>query len=82
MDRGKSASDFIKNGKNSGSIEIELSQPHGKSVTILRKMKKNEKKSEWFMNGEPTQEKQVAEFVKEQNIKLDNLCHFLPQEKV
>eukprot|EP00960_Hanusia_phi_P066059 766298-Hanusia_phi.AAC.2 len=82
MDRGKSAGDFIKNGKTAGSIEIELSQPHGKSVRILRKMKKNEKKSEWFMNDKPTQEQAVAQFVREQNIMLDNLCHFLPQEKV
>lgn len=39
-------------------------------------------KSEFWINGKLVKEKEVNEKVRSLDVQLDNLCHFLPQEKV
>ena len=38
--------------------------------------------SEWKLNGSRSNQKQVVNFVRQLNIQTDNLCQFLPQDKV
>ena len=38
--------------------------------------------SEWRLNGRTSNLKQVVNFVRQLNIQTDNLCQFLPQDKV
>ena len=38
--------------------------------------------SKWTLNNKPANQKKVEEFVRQLNIQTDNLCQFLPQDKV
>lgn len=44
-------------------------------------MKKNNQ-SDWRINGKGVKKTQVDDLVKRLNIQVDNLCQFLPQDKV
>ena len=50
-------------------------------MTIRRELKKNNQ-SDWRINGKGVKKTQVDDLVKRLNIQVDNLCQFLPQDKV
>lgn len=84
IDRGKTPINFIMRGKTEGSVEITIKQPVG-SLSIKRVIKTTGNVadcSSWYIDGKSSTEKQVKEVVKKNQIKIDNMCHFLPQEKV
>lgn len=81
LGRAQNISDFIKHGKPKGSIEIELNNHHGQNYVIKRKLMKDNK-SEWYLNEKMVKAKEIEDLVAELNIQVDNLCQFLPQEKV
>ena len=39
-------------------------------------------KAKWSVDGQKKSEREVRAFVKDLNIQTDNLCQFLPQDKV
>ena len=66
-------------------MEVELYNKEGRNIVINRKWSKcdSEKtKTIWTLNGRVTTGKQVTDIVKKLNIQTDNLCQFLPQDKV
>lgn len=77
----KTMKSMIKTGRTEGTIEITLkdSEPN---LHLVIERKFTEKSSTWKINGEPTDEKVIRKTCKRLNIQLDNLCHFLPQERV
>lgn len=77
----KTMKSMIKTGRTEGTIEITLkdSEPN---LHLVIERKFTEKASIWKINGEPTDEKVIRKTCKRLNIQLDNLCHFLPQERV
>lgn len=87
--RGQTASDFVKKGSNYGITEIELYNDEGPNYIVERKIiitdrtkHKIESKSEWKINGETCLKIRVQELMRKLNIKVDNLCQFLPQDSV
>ncbi len=80
VDRGKKVANYVRHGEKSASVEITLKQPVG-SLVIKRSFDRNSTDS-WEINGKKATKEQVAQVVKSNNIKLENMCHFLPQEKV
>ncbi|KAK2582225.1 hypothetical protein KPH14_004573 [Odynerus spinipes] len=73
--------DYVKNGCRDAKIEIRLKGDDFKFITITR-MFNTEGKSSWLVNGELTNFKNVQELTRSFNIQVDNLCQFLPQDKV
>jgi len=83
---------FIMHGKDKCSIEIELAELEGKEKHVLKRTIDRNKGSEkgrgrgassFYINGEKTNVQKVRELVKDTyNIAIDNLCTFLPQDKV
>lgn len=71
---------MIKTGQETSEIEIVIMGKDDKSYVINREFTENS--SEWKIDGRKSNEKTVDKFVKDLNIQLDNLCHFLPQERV
>lgn len=66
-------------------IEIELAKDgkRFKSNIIIRcTIKRDGNKSVFSINGKPQGKKQVVELCRSLSIQIDNLCQFLPQDKV
>ncbi|CAG8496460.1 5616_t:CDS:2, partial [Ambispora gerdemannii] len=81
LGRAKEISDFIKHGAVIAEIEIELKCPD-KNVVINRKIKKEKNSTSWKIDGQKATHREVNKRITELNIQVDNLCQFLPQDKV
>ncbi|WEJ92816.1 Structural maintenance of chromosomes protein 5 [Yamadazyma tenuis] len=75
-----SLKDMIKSGENRAEVTITMMGNGGRSFVIERSF--DAKSSEWKVDNKKVAERFVQTKVKELNIQLDNLCHFLPQERV
>ncbi|KAK8174402.1 putative ABC/SMC5 protein [Phyllosticta citribraziliensis] len=85
LGRAKSVGEFVKNGTTEAAIEIELAggpQTRGRNPVIKRIIKKEDNKSFFFLDGQPTPHKRITELCKSFSIQIDNLCQFLPQDRV
>eukprot|EP01080_Neovahlkampfia_damariscottae_P003347 gene3347-5894_t len=82
LGRASKVKDYIKHGKDSAFVEVELYQEKKKNAVLRRSWKKNSAGTEWKLNGKTVKQEFVENFIKKQNIKLDNLTQFLPQDKV
>ena len=85
--------DFIRMGCDEAELEIEIynAQAEEENYVIKRKIERLEerhslkamgKHSKWWINDESVKEKDVLQLAKDLNIQTDNLCQFLPQDKV
>lgn len=67
-------------------IEIELAGDKkltkGKNLVIRCNIKREGNKCAFSVNGKPSTKKAVVEFARSFSIQIDNLCQFLPQDKV
>ncbi|KAG7693438.1 hypothetical protein KL951_004459 [Ogataea haglerorum] len=73
---------FIKSGQKEASIELELKAAgQFETVTVEREFVRKGKTS-WYINKKPSNEAQIKKLLKDYNIQLDNLCQFLPQDRV
>ena len=81
LGRAESISGFIKKGQSTASVEIELYQKDKPSLIIVRKFS-SENATVWQLNGTVCTAQEVLRKLKELKIQVDNLCQFLPQDKV
>lgn len=67
-------------------IEIELAGSNkltkGKNVVISCNIKREGNKSSFLINRKPASKKNVIDLARSLSIQIDNLCQFLPQDKV
>jgi chromosome segregation ATPase len=64
-------------------IEIELAgHPNEQNPVIQTNIKRENSKCSYFINGSPSNKKRIMELAKSYSIQIDNLCQFLPQDKV
>ncbi|KAI8346052.1 hypothetical protein B0O80DRAFT_407246 [Mortierella sp. GBAus27b] len=82
LGRAKDISEFVKHGADKAWIEIVLCNRHGSNVVIKRHITKSNNTSVWKINGENKTQKDVMKKVQSLNIQIDNLCQFLPQDRV
>jgi chromosome segregation ATPase len=83
LGRQKSASEFIRFGSETGVTEIELKGRAGEpNVVVRREYRREDNRSEVRLNGRPSTLKEVAQRVRQLNVQVDNLCQFMPQERV
>ncbi|ODQ64603.1 P-loop containing nucleoside triphosphate hydrolase protein, partial [Nadsonia fulvescens var. elongata DSM 6958] len=83
LGRAKDTKSFVKSGCEEGSIEIELQgQQNEGNVIIKRIIYANGNSSLWRINGKLSNTIKVRTLVASYNIQIDNLCQFLPQDKV
>ncbi|XP_067207450.1 structural maintenance of chromosomes protein 5 [Linepithema humile] len=74
--------EYVKYGHESAKIEIHLKNGNKKQDIVITRIFTNQGKSTWMINGTPSNVKAVQEFTSSLNIQVDNLCQFLPQDKV
>ncbi|NXL51492.1 SMC5 protein, partial [Podilymbus podiceps] len=72
---------FVKQGCLKGVVEIELSKTPD-NIIITREIQVVNNTSAWFINRKPATLRTVEEQIAALNIQVDNLCQFLPQDKV
>ncbi|KAI9828295.1 MAG: Structural maintenance of chromosomes protein 5 [Thelocarpon impressellum] len=83
LGRAKDVSEYVKHGCHEASIEIELAGRPGEANPVIRRQIKREgNKSSFFVDDKPVTLKAVLELAKSFSIQIDNLCQFLPQDKV
>ncbi|KAK6199192.1 uncharacterized protein RJT21DRAFT_131015 [Scheffersomyces amazonensis] len=77
----KNMKSMIKTGQTRSIIEIWIKN-YDNEPSIIIKREFTDKESRWSINNRPANESKIKEIRKKFNIQLDNLCHFLPQERV
>ena len=84
MGRAKDPGEFVKHGCREASIEIELAggSRFRQNPVVRRVIKRDGNKSLFFLNDKPTGRNKVYELAQSFAIQIDNLCQFLPQDKV
>ncbi|KAJ1979212.1 Structural maintenance of chromosomes protein 5 [Dimargaris cristalligena] len=83
LGRAKDISEFVKHGYDRASIEIELKgHPGHRNPVIKRHIQRSSNSSTWKLNGHASTFKEIQETVRSFRIQVDNLCQFLPQDKV
>ncbi|KAJ3090460.1 Structural maintenance of chromosomes protein 5 [Quaeritorhiza haematococci] len=83
LGRAKELQEFVKRGADKATIELELkSRGRGGNVIIKRIFKRGANSSMWKLNGKDATEREVKEKIRSFSIQVDNLCQFLPQDKV
>lgn len=84
MGRAKDLGEFVKHGCGEATIEIELAgaPKYNRNPIICRTIKRDGNKSTFTLNSKPTPHKRVMELARSFAIQVDNLCQFLPQDKV
>jgi len=85
--------EYIQFGKQECSIKIEIFNERGRNYIIERTLQhkthikrdgteETSVKSDWTLNGKKAKREEVKDMISSLNIFTDNLCQFLPQEKV
>ena len=85
LGRGKTAAEFVRTGADEAEISIDLHKglAGGGVWTVKRSWTTDPKeRAKWSVNGVKKNEKEIRAFVTGLNIQTDNLCQFLPQDKV
>lgn len=82
LGRGKEISDFIRKGTDQAIIEIEVYGGEKKKNLVITRTMKKDNTSTWKLNGKPSAQNLVKEAVERLNVQVENLCSFLPQDRV
>ena len=84
LGRAKELSAFVKHGAAEAEIEIELAKADGERTNpvVTRILRKGDNKTVFFINGKHSTKNAVMEMCKRFSIQIDNLCQFLPQDRV
>lgn len=86
LGRSKDVTDFIKKGTMRASVTIELKGEKGKANYVINRQifkgGDSSARNAYSINGEASNQKKVMELMKKLYIQIDNLCQFLPQDRV
>ncbi|KAL4898774.1 P-loop containing nucleoside triphosphate hydrolase protein [Aspergillus ambiguus] len=84
LGRAKEPGEFVKHGCREATIEIELAggPRFRRNPIISRTIKRDGNKSSFTLNGQTASRSQVLKLAQSFSIQVDNLCQFLPQDKV
>jgi chromosome segregation ATPase len=83
LGRADDLGEFVKHGNPTATIEIELKGHADSENPVIRlQITREGNKRKWWINGRDTTHKAVETLVGNLSIQVDNLCQFLPQDKV
>lgn len=71
---------YVRTGKKQATIEIELKGDPNHIVKVL--IMKADNKRKWWINNKDATLRNVQDLMKKLSIQIDNLCQFLPQDRV
>ncbi|KAF3942401.1 hypothetical protein ABW19_dt0209404 [Dactylella cylindrospora] len=83
LGRAKDVAEFVKNGSDFAIIEIELKgRPSDEINPTIRRRINRDGSSQFWADGKKVNAKAVSKLTRMLNIQIDNLCQFLPQDRV
>lgn len=84
LGRAGSVKEFVKHGKDMATIEIELyKRPKDRHNYVIRvQIRRDQNSQKWWLNGKETSHKNIQALMQTLKIQVDNLCQFLPQDRV
>ncbi|KAG6027290.1 hypothetical protein E4U41_000973, partial [Claviceps citrina] len=84
LGRAGSIKEFVKIGKDSATIEIELQkQAKDRSNYVIKvQLRREQNNQKFWLNGKETSHKKIQDLMRSLKIQVDNLCQFLPQDRV
>ncbi|KAL9051613.1 MAG: hypothetical protein Q9162_005919 [Coniocarpon cinnabarinum] len=83
LGRAKELSEFVKHGAKEATVEITLKGAPGKANPEVRlDFSRDGEKKQWHLNGQQCRGKDISTLTSRFGIQIDNLCHFLPQDRV
>ncbi|KAK2600911.1 hypothetical protein N8I77_010409 [Diaporthe amygdali] len=84
LGRATSFGEFVKHGKEHAIVEVELQKrPEDRANYVIRLIINREDNTRKFtLNGRDATHKQIQHVTRQLRIQIDNLCQFLPQDKV
>lgn len=85
LNRADSVAEFVKHGKPSAFVEIELKGKKAgeKNYVIRLKIRRENNSQKFWIDDKEVPHKRVQMLVRDYfNIQVDNLCQFLPQDRV
>ncbi|EGX94858.1 structural maintenance of chromosome complex subunit SmcA [Cordyceps militaris CM01] len=84
LGRAGSIKEFVKHGREKATVEIELQRrPSDRyNHTVKVQIRRDQNTQKWWLNGKETTHKNVQDLVRSLKIQVDNLCQFLPQDRV
>ncbi|KAM0439669.1 hypothetical protein ACHAPT_000761 [Fusarium lateritium] len=84
LGRAGSVKEFVKHGKDTATIEIELQKrPKDRTNFVVKvQIRREQNTQKWWLNGKETNHKTVQLLMRKLKIQVDNLCQFLPQDRV
>ncbi|KAI8632799.1 P-loop containing nucleoside triphosphate hydrolase protein [Xylariaceae sp. FL1651] len=84
LGRASHVGEFVKHGEESATIEIELQKrPNERANHLIRvQINREDNGRKWWLNGRESTYKAIQELTRNLRIQIDNLCQFLPQDKV
>ncbi|KRT79012.1 hypothetical protein AMK59_7516, partial [Oryctes borbonicus] len=82
--RGSKVSEYIKHNCQQSRIDITLKSGDGSNsdTTVVTREFDLQDKSVWRINGSRVPQGDMLKHIKLYNIQVDNLCQFLPQDRV
>ncbi|KAM5379648.1 hypothetical protein ACJZ2D_003842 [Fusarium nematophilum] len=84
LGRAGTAKEFVKHGKDTATIEIELyKRPKDhRNFVVKVQIRREQNTQKWWLNGKESNHKTVQSLMRKLKIQVDNLCQFLPQDRV
>ncbi|KAF4633023.1 hypothetical protein G7Y89_g5094 [Cudoniella acicularis] len=84
LGRAGQIGEFVKHNKNDAYVEIELQRrpTEARNHVVRLRIIKDGNLREWWLDGRKTSHKNIQKVTTDFNIQVDNLCQFLPQDKV
>ncbi|KAH8171842.1 AAA domain-containing protein [Sarocladium implicatum] len=84
LGRATAVKEFVKHGKDKATIEIELKKrPRDRTNFVIKvQIRRDQNTQKWWLNGKETGIKRIQDVVRSLKIQVDNLCQFLPQDRV
>ncbi|PHH50504.1 Structural maintenance of chromosomes protein 5 [Ceratocystis fimbriata CBS 114723] len=82
LGRATTIGEFVKHNQSSAVIETELRGPGPDNINIRVKITRETNQTSWWLDKKSVPHKRIQEVVKSLKIQVDNLCQFLPQDRV
>ncbi|XP_062563609.1 structural maintenance of chromosomes protein 5 [Armigeres subalbatus] len=82
LSRSGSIEDYIKNGKDVAKIEVALYKNAKRDVVMFNRTFNRSGMDRFEIDGTKVSHKEFLNRIKNLNIQIDNLCQFLPQDRV
>ncbi|CAK7239569.1 MAG: Structural maintenance of chromosomes protein 5 [Sporothrix thermara] len=84
LGRATTFGDFVKHGRPHAVVEIELqARPEDRANhTVRLRINREDNTRKFWLNGQEVPHRRVQALMAELRIQVDNLCQFLPQDRV